>query len=412
MIVGEEERTVLSREQQRPVDVRTEHHERRLESAAFRKITDLVEGGSYAEAAEALREAVRSNEWQVPDGLAEAAIALLKAGEQCVTEAKLHQEAFSDAMKRERTLMLRLHQLLTSRRQARRSSAPAITDSSITTTPAGPLTPGIDMPRETRGLLPDAAKPALMIYGLGEFRVLDGDGPKDSWHGGGKSRTLFKYLLLHRRAPVAKETLIHQFWADSDTEHARNCLNVAVYGVRRSLAGIHSGFSHVLFSEGSYQINPELQLWIDWEAFSAHVQAGQELEHAARSDQAIAEYRAALDLYAGPLMIEDGRDDWLAPEQTRLQEMALDTLRRMCRLSGLSGDLAGSIECQRRLLELDPCDETAHRDLMILYNRLDQPHLALRQFQICTEALARQLKMIPSQQTVALYHQIRRRQCV
>jgi DNA-binding SARP family transcriptional activator len=37
-------------------------------------------------------------------------------------------------------------------------------------------------------------------------------------------------------------------------------------------------------------------------------------------------------------------------------------------------------------------------------------HLALRQYHFCIDALSRELNLIPSPQTVALYQQIRRRQ--
>jgi DNA-binding SARP family transcriptional activator len=64
------------------------------------------------------------------------------------------------------------------------------------------------------------------------------------------------------------------------------------------------------------------------------------------------------------------------------------------------------------MVEADACNEEAHRLLMRCYGRLGHAHLALRQYHFCVDALARELNLIPSAQTVALFQQIRHRQPV
>jgi hypothetical protein len=49
---------------------------------------------------------------------------------------------------------------------------------------------------------------------------------------------------------------------------------------------------------------------------------------------------------------------------------------------------------------------------MRCFARLDQHHLALRQFYACRDALARELDTIPGLETVALFDRLRRRQPV
>ena len=49
---------------------------------------------------------------------------------------------------------------------------------------------------------------------------------------------------------------------------------------------------------------------------------------------------------------------------------------------------------------------------MRCYSRQGQRNLALRQYHLCVEALARVLDVSPMGETVALYHQIRRGEAV
>ena len=62
--------------------------------------------------------------------------------------------------------------------------------------------------------------------------------------------------------------------------------------------------------------------------------------------------------------------------------------------------------CNEMLAE-DDCREDAHRRLMRCYSRQGQRNLALRQYHLCAETLARVLDVSPMQETVALYNDIR-----
>jgi DNA-binding SARP family transcriptional activator len=62
----------------------------------------------------------------------------------------------------------------------------------------------------------------------------------------------------------------------------------------------------------------------------------------------------------------------------------------------------------RRALEIDPCNEPLHRQLMRSYRETDQVHLALTQFHRCAEALWREHRVGPSAETVELHERLRR----
>jgi DNA-binding SARP family transcriptional activator len=120
-----------------------------------------------------------------------------------------------------------------------------------------------------------------------------------------------------------------------------------------------------------------------------------ELEQAARRALASAEPEACAEVarrYAGELLPQDGYEEWAEAPRHRVQRLQLDLLR------------AGRLWAE--LAEADPTDEEAHRELMSEHFRQGRLHAAIRQFQRARTVLARELGVLPSPQTAALYRRI------
>ena len=256
-----------------------------------------------------------------------------------------------------------------------------------------------------------SAPASLEIYLLSPFRVFAADRAVEEWPNG-KSKAIFKYLATHRSQPVPKEVLMGVFWPESDQDAARNNLNVAIYGLRKTLARADPDRAHVLFRQGCYSFNPELRLWIDAEAFVDCVHSGQAAEQQGDRDTALAAYRLAEAIYRSPLLVEDRYEDWLVPQRQALQDTCQRLMSRLAAQHFADGAFDACAAVSNRRLDIDPCDEEAHRLLMRCYSRLGHAHLALRQYHFCVDALARELNLIPSPQTVALSRDIRRRLAV
>lgn len=256
-----------------------------------------------------------------------------------------------------------------------------------------------------------ALAPSVEVYLLSPFRVFANDRAIDEWPNC-KGKSIFKYLVVHRSQPVAKEVLMDEFWPGADADAARNNLNVAVYGLRRALARADAEFPFVLFRQGCYSFNPTLRLWVDAEAFEASVHRAQAAEQCGDVEAAIAEYGVAQAIYHSPLLVDDRYEDWLIPRRLSLQDSHLKALTRLSRFHFEREDYEASAAAAAKMVEADACNEDAHRLLMRCYGRLGHAHLALRQYHFCVDALARELSLIPSAQTVALFQQIRQRQAI
>ncbi len=250
---------------------------------------------------------------------------------------------------------------------------------------------------------------SLVIYGLGAFQVYLNDQLIENWPNR-KGKSIFKYLIVQRARPVSKEVLMECFWPDSDIEAARNNLNVTIYNLRQALRKDGDACSHILFQDDCYLLNPDLDIWIDFEEFIEHFRKAQQLERDGELARAIHEYGAAESLYQGQLFEEDRYEDWPISQRQNLQDTYLRLLDRLSTYYLDEGIYTACVSVCNKMLAVDSCREDAHRRLMCCYSRQGQHHLALRQYHVCVEAHQKELDTLPSPETVEIYEKIRTNQ--
>ncbi len=246
----------------------------------------------------------------------------------------------------------------------------------------------------------------LEVYTLGSFQVYCNGVMVENWSSR-KGTHILKYLLFNRDHPIHKEVLMEQFWPDSDAEAQRNNLNVAIHGLRQVLRDNDNEFSHVLFQNDCYFLNPDLDIWIDADAFSKRYQAAQKLAKQGKDEAAITEYATAEMLYEGVFLPEDTYEDWTDILRQRLQMEYLDTLDHLSHHYLEAGDYVACASMCQKMIAVEMCSEEAHSRLMRCYRRQGQVHLALRQYDRCVKILESELDIAPSNEINALYERIR-----
>jgi DNA-binding SARP family transcriptional activator len=212
---------------------------------------------------------------------------------------------------------------------------------------------------------------------------------------------------MHRDPWPAREVLMEVFWPEAIPEAARNNLNVAVHGLRRAFRAA-ADMPIIVLEDGAYQLDSAVELWLDVDEFERHVGGGKRLEEAGELPGAIAEYELAVTVYQGDFLEDDRYEEWPVLGRERLRLKYLDTLDRLSQLYFGHGDFAACAALCRRITERDPCREDTHRRLMRCYSRQGQPHLALRQYQACVEALQAELQVTPTAATSNLRERIQR----
>jgi TolB-like protein len=233
----------------------------------------------------------------------------------------------------------------------------------------------------------DQSSNTLKLRVLGGFELHSGGRP-DATPSGRKVRALLAFLALSPGVACPREKLMALLWSDRAEEQARASLRQALTELRQVL-----GEPSPLRTEQDKVSLDSAAIMVDAVEFPRLVKSG-------KLDEAAA-------LYRGPLLdghgVRDGAfEDWLSAERARLHDLAIATLHR---LAASQGGTAATDTAQR-LLQLEPAHEATHRLLMQRYAGAGQRAQALRQYQLCRDALQRDLQAKPDAETEQLYRQI------
>jgi predicted ATPase/DNA-binding SARP family transcriptional activator len=205
-----------------------------------------------------------------------------------------------------------------------------------------------------------------------------------------KAEALLAYLALHPEpAGHSREKLAALFWGDSLDADARRSLRVALAALRKVLGG-----DPFIGDRETIGLAPAYPLWTDALAFDDLARRA-----LADDDEALAE--ASASLYRGDLLA-DFYDDWLSLPRDRLRGRYQAVLRALADRQCSRNDHAAAGATARRLLELDPADEFAHRQLIACYLAQGDRAAARRQYEACVSALRAELGVSPSAETEAL----------
>jgi DNA-binding SARP family transcriptional activator len=211
-----------------------------------------------------------------------------------------------------------------------------------------------------------------------------------------KAQALVTYLAL-KPGGHAREKLATLLWGDTTEDRARNSLRQTVFALRRLFVPPAPA---CLRSEGETLSLDRDSLAIDVLEFE-QLAAGSSADSLAR---AAAMYTG--DLLEGINIRETTFDDWLTAERERFRELALDTLAKLLSLQAKAGAIEAAIQTSVRLLAMDALQEPVHRTLMRLYVQQGRRNAALKQFQICTDVLRKELGVDVEAATKRLHEQI------
>ncbi len=206
-----------------------------------------------------------------------------------------------------------------------------------------------------------------------------------------KVEALLVYLACTLR-PHAREVLAELFWGERPPERALGNLRVALTSLRKYLG------PYLDINRDTVAMAPGADLRLDAAELERHLAAGQ-------PEEAIGlyhgEFLAGFSVRGSPAF-----DDWASLERERLHRTVINALGELVAVHLGAGTYPEGIAHARHLLQLDPWQEAAHRQLMRLLAYSGQRGAALAQYEACRQILAGELDMEPEQETTQLYEQI------
>src|SRR5574338_698722 len=226
---------------------------------------------------------------------------------------------------------------------------------------------GMDTQAHSGGGRPgERPAPVLRLQRLGRFEVVREDAPipKQAWRRR-RPADLLKLVALAPRHALQREQVIETLWPEKDAASGANNLHRALYDLRQILGG-----RWVDIERGQVRLRSDV--WVDVDAFEQAVLAG--------GRERLSE---AVSLYRGDLCPEDRDAPWLPARRAALRARFAEAAYPLARAMADAGDFTQAVPLLRRLLEVDPVGEEAHRVLMRLLAEGGRRAEALRQYDAC-----------------------------
>lgn len=195
----------------------------------------------------------------------------------------------------------------------------------------------------TEGSTSAMARTAVHIQTLGRFAVsVGGEEVATAEWGSRLARQLCKRLVAARGWPLTREQLFDLLWPDEgDTRRLGARLSVLLSTIRRILGGgIIADRQTIAIDLG--EISTDLE----------------EL-HSAGDDAAVSV------AYTGDFLPEDRYDDWTTPVREEAAALFVGAARRLVAASTSADDHEQAAALSRRMIEIDPYDDVAHRSLVV-----------------------------------------------
>jgi len=248
----------------------------------------------------------------------------------------------------------------------------------------------------------------LDVNCLGTLRVCSADRQIQRWQST-RAKSVFEYLLNKKGTPVTREVLVETLWPEHNIRAAGNNLKTAVYALRQTLnqvLGKDDSYASILFSQGSYLINPEIELSLDTEEFERCWMDGRRLEKENKAEQAVREYEKAEALYQGDYLEDEPYEEWTLLRREAIKDNYLFVLGKLADYAMAFSDFERCIFYCQKILARDPSREDTYRRIMRCYSRLGQRNQAVRWYETCCQALRSELDAGPDRETRDLHNSL------
>lgn len=212
-----------------------------------------------------------------------------------------------------------------------------------------------------------------------------------------KAQALFCYLLVTKQ-PHSRHALAGLFWGDDPEEKAKNSLRVALANLRTLFP------DYIETTRQTAVFHHPLPHWQDTTAFASLVREPETadiatLEQAAEMIRG--EFLEDFHLHGAPEF-----EEWLLGQRAYWREQSLHLLSTLARRQMVVRNYQPAIATLHRLLQLEPWQEAARRQLMQALSALGEFNSALCQYELCCQLLQEELGVAPMPETTALYERI------
>ena len=251
--------------------------------------------------------------------------------------------------------------------------------------------------------------PTLQVQMLGQFTLRYGDRTiSDSDDRSRRVWSLLAYMLYNHGRSFAQEELIHLYWSNGEkSADPGNALKSIFHRIRTALDKLQPGLGRLLIRRkaGRYFWNNVIPLSLDVEDFEAHFHAA---EAAGDDDVRLAEYQAALALYAGDPLPRMTDEIWTIPIVAYYHSLYTRTAAGAIELLEKQERTAEAVALCHQAIHIEPYQEDLYEHLMRGLLRTGDMKGTMSVYEEMSELLFAHFGVMPSETLRTLYRQATR----
>ncbi len=262
-------------------------------------------------------------------------------------------------------------------------------------------------------LSPETESAVVRLYVLGQFTLERHNGQRwqavaDASMQHQRVRSLLTCLISNPGRKLGREQVIELLWPDLDFDTASHRLDKAVHSLRQLFEPARSRpatTSLLLTEHATMLLADQSQVWVDADAFEGLLARARASDDPGQAEQLLEE---AMLLYAGDYLPEERHVEWTQTRRESLLRGWIGLLLELADLRIAREAIASAIDTLDRLLAIDSTNEAAVQRLILLLAQAGRRGEALRIYQRFAATLKQEYKMVPLQETRALYEAAQR----
>lgn len=251
--------------------------------------------------------------------------------------------------------------------------------------------------------------PTLQVQMLGQFTLRYGDRTiSDSDDRSRRVWSLLAYMLYNHGRSFAQEELIHLYWSNGEkSADPGNALKSIFHRIRTALDKLQPGLGRLLIRRkaGRYFWNNVIPLSLDIEDFEVHFHAAEAAED---DDVRLAEYQAALALYAGDPLPRMTDEIWTIPIVAYYHSLYTRTAAGAIELLEKQERTAEAVALCHQAIHIEPYQEDLYEHLMRGLLRTGDMKGTMSVYEEMSELLFAHFGVMPSETLRTLYRQATR----
>jgi DNA-binding SARP family transcriptional activator len=259
--------------------------------------------------------------------------------------------------------------------------------------------------------MPDlvAREVKVYIYTLGKFYIREGNSViSESSSRSKRMWEVFKYLLSNRDKSFLPETILDNIWPEKDYADPNTVMRAQMFRLRQALGTDvpeKSLTANIVFSQGSYHWENNIDCWIDVDEFEKMVGKASMLA-GDNPEAAIELYQNALELYKGEYLPESSFSEWIVPVRTYYHDLFLSSLFELVEL--LKGMRAHDqiIRACEKAAAIDYFEEGIHIRLIEALLAKGLTKRARAHYNEVTSTFYREMGVKPSDEMKKLYRMV------